>query len=77
MAAEETSTDDYVLSRHYKASTRYINQASSLTKQVLSCFRLNLQHFLWAETFEYLLHPTIKFSHYHPLKIADVGSGTW
>ncbi|KAL9093646.1 MAG: hypothetical protein Q9159_000175 [Coniocarpon cinnabarinum] len=59
MASKQESSDGYVLSRNYAATSR-----------------LNLQHFLWRETFGYLLHPSLKVKEAESLRIADVGSGT-
>ncbi|KAL9060919.1 MAG: hypothetical protein Q9162_000363 [Coniocarpon cinnabarinum] len=57
MASKQESSDGYVLSRNYAATSR-----------------LNLQHFLWRETFGYLLHPSLKVKEAESLRIADVGS---
>ncbi|KAG8159750.1 hypothetical protein KVR01_010387 [Diaporthe batatas] len=45
------------------------------TRDYLDNTRINLQHYLWVESFGYLVHPKIPLDR-NSLRIADVGTGT-
>ncbi|KAL9119521.1 MAG: hypothetical protein Q9187_003926 [Circinaria calcarea] len=47
----------------------------ALDRGYIPATRLNLQHFLWRETFDYNLHPGIPVTQ-DSVRIADVGTGT-
>ena len=74
------TTETYTLRRGYVEATRYSSPSveilSILTRNETS-FRLGLQHFLWKDALEYLIHPDIAITLNGPgAKIADVGTGT-
>ncbi|KAL6231681.1 hypothetical protein BDW75DRAFT_233397 [Aspergillus navahoensis] len=47
-----------------------------LTRDILDNNRLNLQHYLWIELFQYHIHPSVAIDNPSALRIADVGTGT-
>ncbi|KAL4815063.1 hypothetical protein BDW67DRAFT_186113 [Aspergillus spinulosporus] len=47
-----------------------------LTRDILDNNRLNLQHYLWIELFQYHIHPSVAIDNSSVLRIADVGTGT-
>jgi hypothetical protein len=71
-----TDTDHYTLfgletiMERLEGGIRY-----DLGRDFLGSARLNLQHYLWKDTLNYDIHPSIPVAHDH-LRIADVGTGT-
>lgn len=71
-----TNTDHYTLfgletiMERLDGGIRY-----DLGRDFLGSARLNLQHYLWKDTLNYDIHPSIPVAHDH-LHIADVGTGT-
>ncbi|KAL1970615.1 hypothetical protein VTN77DRAFT_4259 [Rasamsonia byssochlamydoides] len=47
-----------------------------LDRSHIAACRLNLQHFLWKEVFQFSIHPAIQLPVDRPVHIADVAAGT-
>jgi hypothetical protein len=46
-----------------------------LNRDLVASTRLNLQHYIWKESMEYVLHPSISLPD-SDVFIADIGTGT-
>ena len=75
------ASDKYDIGTGFIEATRYctISKSPRLKGFWLTpangIIRLGFQHYLWKETLDYLVHPSIPV-HQEQFKIADVGTGT-
>lgn len=72
--------DTYIFTRDYLDNSRSVLQPSESQTPLWQTnidwrISINLQHYLWVESYGYLTHPKIPL-HGDNLRIADVGTGT-
>ena len=69
---------EYPLASGYRSVARYVLLflVNFITITNIEPQRLNLQHHLWTQSQQYLLHPGIPNVSRDEIKVADIGTGT-